>query len=119
MKGMDPTRTPSLTQATHEALVWLAHLLLEMAGERTLQAVLHKAVEAAVAVPGVVLARISLLGPGDICLVCPQRPVCPDQTQCLHAEVSKERLLHTPAQEWSKVEENYRRVPLGVFPVSQ
>src|SRR5262245_23642835 len=102
---MDPTRTPRLTQATHEALLWLAHLLLEMAGERTLEAVLHKAVEAAVAVPGVALARISLLGPGDICPVCPQRPACPDQTQCLHAGVSKERFLHTLAQEWAKFEE--------------
>jgi hypothetical protein len=68
--------------------------LLELAQERSLDGVLRKAIDAAAAVPGVALARVYLLAPGDICPTCPQESVCPDQTQCLHAAVSGGPLLH-------------------------
>jgi formate hydrogenlyase transcriptional activator len=106
-------------QTPERDLVWLARLLLEMTQERSLDAVLQKAIDALVALPGVALARISLLGPGDICPTCPQRQVCPDQTRCLHLAISGERFLHATAEEQQKFHEDYRRIPLGASVISQ
>ncbi|MGL4553243.1 MAG: hypothetical protein ACRC33_18920 [Gemmataceae bacterium] len=78
-----------LTRTTPDALTWLADLLLEMAGERSLERVLNKAVEAAAGVPGVALARVYLLGPGDLCATCPSQELCPDRRQCLHDEATQ------------------------------
>jgi hypothetical protein len=83
-----------LVPDNREGLAWLAQLLLELAQERSLDGVLRKAIDAAAALPDVALARVYLLAPGDICPTCPQRPACPDQTQCLHAAVNGGRLLH-------------------------
>jgi transcriptional regulator with GAF, ATPase, and Fis domain len=109
----------NLAHANREELVWLARLLLELAQERSLDGVLRKAIDAAAAVPGVALARVYLLAPGDICPTCPQRSVCPDQAQCLHAAVSGGRLRHGAAEEWSSQEDDYRRIPLGDFPAGR
>jgi formate hydrogenlyase transcriptional activator len=108
----------NLVPANREGLVWLARLLLELAQERSLEGVLRKAIDAAVAVPGVALARVYLLAPGDICPTCPQQSVCPDQTQCLHAAVSGGPLLHGEGG-WSRQEDDYRRIPLGVYPAGR
>jgi transcriptional regulator with GAF, ATPase, and Fis domain len=108
----------NLARADREGLVWLAQLLLELGQERSLDGVLCKAIDAAAAVPGVTLARVYLLTPGDICPTCPQRSVCPDQTQCLHATVSGGPLLHGEG-EWSRQEDDYRRIPLGVYPAGR
>jgi transcriptional regulator with GAF, ATPase, and Fis domain len=102
-----------------EGPAWLAQLLLALAQERSLDGVLRKAIDAAAAVPGVALARVYLLAPGDICPTCPQRPACPDQTQCLHAVVNGGQLLHVAPEKWLKLEDDYRRIPLGVYPAGQ
>src|SRR3954471_19616232 len=99
----------NLVPANREGLVWLARLLLELAQERSLEGVLRQAIDAAAAVPGVALARVYLLAPGDICPTCPQQSVCPDQAQCLHAAVSGGRPLHGAVEEWSRQEDDYRR----------
>jgi hypothetical protein len=67
------TVTENGTHAPREDLVWLARLLLELAQERSLEGVLRKAIDAEAEVPGVALARLYLLEPGDICPTCPQR----------------------------------------------
>src|SRR4051794_22088563 len=108
----------NLVPANREGLVWLSSLLLELAQERSLEGVLRKAIDAAAAVPGVALARVYLLAPGDVCPTCPQQSVCPDQTQCLHAAVSGGSLLHGQG-EWSRQEDDYRRIPLGVYPAGR
>src|SRR3954447_11294167 len=113
------TAADNLAHSNREAFVWLARLLLGLAQERTLDGVLRKAIDAAAEVPGVALARVYLLAPGDICPTCPQRAVCPDQAQCLHAVVSGGRLLHGAAEEWSGQKDDYRRIPLGDFPASR
>src|SRR5262249_14941906 len=112
------TVTDNLAHAPREDLVWLARLLLELAQERSLEGVLRKAIDAEAEVPGVALARVYLLAPGDICPACPQRTACPDQTQCLHAAVSGGPLLHGEGG-WSRQEDDYRRIPLGVYPAGR
>jgi transcriptional regulator with GAF, ATPase, and Fis domain len=109
----------NLVPADREGLAWLAQLLLALAQERSLDGVLRKAIDAAAAVPGVGLARVYLLAPGDICATCPQRPACPDQTLCLHAAVNGGQLLHGATEQWSRLEDDYRRIPLGVYPAGR
>jgi hypothetical protein len=83
--------------------VWLARLLLELAQERSLEGVLRKAIDAAAAVPGVALARVYLLAPGDICPTCPQQSVCPDQTLLFSLRenaIAKEPQASYPERWW-------------------
>ena len=35
-----------------------------------------------------VLARLWLIGPGDLCRTCPMAEECPDRRECLHLEAS-------------------------------
>ncbi len=69
--------------------------------------------------PGVALARIWLLGPGDICNTCVMRQECPDQTHCLHLVASSGSSLVDPHQTWSDTQGRFRRFPLGVRKVGQ
>src|SRR5262245_66330184 len=112
------TAPDKLATGNGEGLEWLAQLLLDLAQVRSLDGVLRKAIDAAAAVPGVAVARVYLLAPGDICPTCPQRSVCPNQARCLHAAVSGGQ-LHGAMKEWSRLEDDYRRIPLGVYPAGR
>ena len=57
----------------------LKDLLLDMALERSVDALLDMIVRRLAERPHIALARIWLIGPGDICPVCPMRSECPDQ----------------------------------------
>jgi hypothetical protein len=96
------TATENLAHPPREDLVWLARPLLELAQERSVEGVLRKAIDAALAVPGVALARVYLLEPGDI----------------LHAVVSGGRPLGGATEQWLRQEDDYRRVPVGVHPAA-
>src|SRR5262245_30730731 len=63
-------------------------LLLEMAQERSLDALLRRIVGALSALPDVALARIWLIEPGDICSSCAMREECPQHVSCLHLVAS-------------------------------
>jgi len=51
------------------------------------------------------LARVWLLGPGDLCRACPMAPECPERTSCLH--------LVSSAGLTARVDGAFRRFPLG------
>ena len=91
------TGTKNPAHAPPEDLVWLARPLLELAQERSLEGVLRKAIDAAAAVPGVALARVYLLEPGDI----------------LNAVVSGGHWLHGATEQWLRQEDDYRSVLLA------
>jgi transcriptional regulator with GAF, ATPase, and Fis domain len=59
------------------------------------------------------LARLWLLAPGDVCVACPMRTDCPDQTRCLHLAASAGNPRQRGA-DWSGIGGSFRRVPLGV-----
>ena len=61
--------------------------------------------------PGVALARIWLLRPGDICKSCYQRAECADQTECLHLVASDGNPQNSPGEDWSELEGQYSRIP--------
>src|SRR5690348_2405588 len=75
-------------------------LLLDMAQERSAEALLRLIVERLSELSDVALARIWLLEPGDICPVCPMAEVCPDHTACLHLAASAGKPLRG-GDEWS------------------
>lgn len=93
----------------------LKHILLEMAEERSLLALLSQLVERLRALPQVALARIWLIRPGDICATCAARPECPDQTRCLHLVASAASPVDpSSGTGWFTADGSYRRFPLGI-----
>ena len=75
----------------------LKDILLDLAHERSLPALLSELVERLRALPQVALARIWLIRPGDICATCPAREECPDQTRCLHLVASAASPIDEPS----------------------
>jgi transcriptional regulator with GAF, ATPase, and Fis domain len=91
----------------------LQAVALAVAAERSVDRVLMQIVQGLMAQPSVALARVWLIGPGDICETCPMRAECPDQTRCLHLSAS----AGTPSnqrEDWSRLDGEFRRFPLGV-----
>ncbi|HBP87554.1 MAG TPA: hypothetical protein DD706_07650, partial [Nitrospiraceae bacterium] len=89
-------------QECHEGttLDSLKCLLLDIAQQRSLNDLLWLIVRRLAERPTVVLARIWLLKPGDICSTCRLREECPDQTQCLHLVASAGRSGVGDKTEW-------------------
>ena len=59
------------------------------------------------------LARVWLLAPGDICDRCHVRSECPDKTRCLQLVASAGQPIRSP-EDWSRVDGDFRRIPLNV-----
>jgi transcriptional regulator with GAF, ATPase, and Fis domain len=91
----------------------LQNVALAVAAERALDRTLAQIVEGLAAQPGVALARVWLIAPGDICPTCPLRAECPNQSRCLHLVASAGRSL-SPRNDWSRLDGQFRRFPLGV-----
>ncbi|HMX28158.1 MAG TPA: hydrogenase, partial [Blastocatellia bacterium] len=87
---------------------------LAIAEERSVETVLQKIVEGLVAQPGVALARLWLKGAGDVCVRCPMRLECPDQTECLHLMAGAGTPTKAGIEDWSRLDGDFRRFPLGV-----
>ncbi len=77
--------------------------------EETLQAIASQMFEH----EGVALARIWLIDKGDICDSCVMRPLCPDQSRCLHLTASAGRDL-SGNDVWSNINGRFQRFPIGV-----
>ncbi len=65
------------------------------------------------------LARVWLMGPGDICDTCFLRKDCPDRSSCLHLVASGGRPRANVGADWSHLGGRFRRFPLGVRKVGQ
>ena len=94
-------------------------LLLDIAQQRSLNDLLWLIVQRLADRPTVVLARIWLIRPGDICSTCRFREECPDQTRCLHLVASAGRSGVENNNEWSNTNGYFARFPLGVGKVGQ
>ena len=97
----------------------LQSLLLEMGQQGGLDGVLHVVVERLAEEERIALARIWLTRPGDICPTCPMREECPDQTQCLHLVASAGRSRMAGVDPWTRIDGDFRRMPLGVRKVGR
>jgi GAF domain-containing protein len=87
-------------------------LLLDLARERSVEALLWSIVRGLAECPHVALARIWVLQPGDVCGACPMRAECPDRTTCLHLAASAGRSVCAEG-DWSRLDGAFGRVPLG------
>jgi transcriptional regulator with GAF, ATPase, and Fis domain len=92
----------------------LQKVALAVAAERSLDRTLAQIVEGLVGQPGVALARVWLIAPGDICATCALRAECPDHSRCLHLVASAGRPLSPRLDDWSRLDGRFRRFPLGV-----
>jgi len=91
-------------------------LLLEIAQEQSLDALLKKLVASVLQRPAVAKVRIWLIEKGDICSKCPRRMECPDQTRCLHAVAGGSNML-VPTEEdeeCMRMTDYFCRIPLGL-----
>ena len=90
----------------------LQAVALAVAAERSVDGVLSQIVQGLVERSSVALARVWLIGPGDICATCPMRTECPDQARCLHLSASAGTPLDRRA-DWSRLTGAFRRFPLN------
>lgn len=92
----------------------LQQIALAAAESLAVDEVLGRIVRGLAETEGLALARIWLLGPGDICAACPMRAECPDQSRCLHLVASAGRSRTEPPEAWTRIDGSFRRIPLGV-----
>jgi transcriptional regulator with GAF, ATPase, and Fis domain len=97
----------------------LKELLLDIAQERSLDALLKMIVNRLAARPHIALARIWLIKPGDICPNCLMREECPDQTQCLHLVASAGASIINKGAQWNRIEGEFRRFPIGIRKIGE
>ena len=88
--------------------------LLELAQIRSVAELLRCVVTRLTEPPYVALARIWLVDKGDLCSSCCMRPECPDQTACLHLVASAGRPQVDPKADWSRLDDEFQRIPIGV-----
>lgn len=91
----------------------LPQVMVSMAQNRSLPEVLRAVVAGLAACPNVVLARLWLIEPGDICEQCHFRAECPDQTKCLHLVASAGNTAN-PQADYTRLDGRFRRFPMGV-----
>ncbi len=87
--------------------------LLELARERTLAPLLDRVVQRLAEHADVALARIWLIREGDICSSCPMRDECPQHVPCLQLVVSAGESRVEQASDWSRIDGDFRRFPIG------
>ncbi len=84
-----------------------------MARNRSLSEVLNAVVSGIAQCQNVVLARLWLIEPGDICEKCRFRPECPSQERCLHLVASAGN-PGDKTQDYTRLDGAFSRFPLGV-----
>lgn len=100
-------------------LEFLQAVALSVANERSLDSILKRIVAGLADTPEMVLARIWLRGPGDICATCPSRTECPSQEVCLHLMASDGHPLSDETPRPTRLDGMFRRFPLGVRKVGK
>ena len=93
--------------------------LLELAQIRHVDELLIRVVDHLAARPHVNLARIWLIRPGDACASCDLQPRCPNRDLCLHLVASAGVRRTEQRPDWSRVDGEYIRIPLGVGKVGR
>ena len=92
----------------------LQSISLDIAATRSVQVVLSGLVQGLAADPNVVLARIWLVQPGDLCAVCDLRSECETNVDCLHLVASAGGSRVNPEQTYDSLDGAFRRFPVGI-----
>jgi transcriptional regulator with GAF, ATPase, and Fis domain len=123
--GFPPLQVAPIQGLSYNAGVYLAadyppefdsfkERLLELAQIRSVAELLLRVVTRLAEPPYLALARIWLVDHGDLCSSCCLRAKCPDQTACLHLVASAGRSQADPKADWSRLDDEFQRIPLGV-----
>jgi transcriptional regulator with GAF, ATPase, and Fis domain len=94
-------------------------LLLDLAREHSLPALLELVTTRLAESPRVALARIWLIQKSLDCTSCLMAPECPDRSRCLHLVASGGRSAIDPTVTWTRTDGTFRRFPLGVRKVGR
>ena len=89
----------------------LQQITLQMTSTFDLGEVLTAITQGLVADMGAAFARIWLLGPGDLCASCFKASDCANHERCLHLKAS--------AGMYTRINGEYRRVPLGALKIGR
>jgi transcriptional regulator with GAF, ATPase, and Fis domain len=93
--------------------------LLELAQIRNVETLMKRVVALLAERPHIALARIWLLDRADLCSTCHTAAQCEDHSRCLHLVASAGQRRTADAPDWSRVEGEYQRIPLGVGKVGR
>jgi transcriptional regulator with GAF, ATPase, and Fis domain len=99
--------------ATEPLLSDPKRLLLDLAQEHSVPALLQLIVTRLTDSDRVALARIWLVQATSACSGCPNADVCRTQTQCLYLVASGGRSVASPAADWTNTDGAFRRFPFG------
>ncbi len=88
--------------------------LLELAQIRHVDELLDRVVSLLAERPHIALARIWLVDQGDLCASCHMATRCPDRASCLHLVASAGAPGSDERPDWSRVDGEFSRIPLGV-----
>ncbi len=91
-----------------------ALLLLEIAHEKSLDKLLQKIVERSLQRPNFAAVQIWLVGKGDLCVRCPQKDLCADQTRCLHLAAGGGDTITHPQGDPLRFDDLNLRIPMGI-----
>lgn len=89
-------------------------LLLDLAVQHSVEAVLRLIVERLSKADPVALARIWLVEPTAECSGCSTPEHCQTQTECLRLVASGGQSIASPDADWSRIDGDFRRMPIGV-----
>jgi len=85
---------------------------LSVANERSVAIVFNKIVKGLTDDPNVVLARIWIIAPGDMCKECIWQENCPDKSMCLHLVASDGQSLDKDVPRSTSLNGKFRRFPI-------
>lgn len=88
-------------------------ILLAMAQERELRALLEVIPNQLIEHEEVASVGLYLIGPGDLCDTCYFQEPCQDRTRCMHQEVAGLNLLAGTAEEIETLRARFLRIPIG------
>ena len=93
--------------------------LLELATIRHVDELVHRVVTMLAQRPHVAVARIWQIDQGDLCASCRMAARCPDRTRCLHLVASAGAPGSDDRPDWSRMDGEFSRIPLGVGKVGR
>jgi transcriptional regulator with GAF, ATPase, and Fis domain len=94
-------------------------MLVEVGEAESLNELFQKLVADGGERPNIVCVQVWLIEKGDLCATCPCRPVCPDQSRCLHLVAAKGRSLSDSGKKRPGFDNLDARIPLGVGPIAK
>ena len=114
---MDPSGMDPCTEDGENfdlSVEWAQCLLLDLARERVLDGLMDRIVERFTELPDLALARVWVVRPGDRCDDCRMREECTRNVDCLHLVASAGREPRESGADWSRLDGDFSRFPLGV-----